>query len=364
MKRSSVFLFLLFCAFASSSNLMAAEWNHYSDNTRGLFEVPRSSAVGGSDIVFEKNGSPQSNPGIIAFDSSSELSLAYSSYYQNTFSASVLSYTGNINQVSGFALSLSYLYNPGIRGTDNLELDNDNMPIWDPSRFQYSTESNIFFHAAYGHKFDVTPRFGVSFGAGLNAQRHSLPFGLYKGYGMGLDAGVALDFPRPGIRLTLACDNATSHYTRWSSTYSEKAYPHLYFGMGYKADIPYIYGHIKLHYKTLDMLSNEGANAIDLAIFLGKEDTTSVAEQNLNVPRDNPAVASLSSDPLAFILSGSIGFEYRIMDVFAIRVGHSIINAWAFGCGINLLKKKLSFDFAYLTHELAPTYQLSVTYRN
>jgi hypothetical protein len=338
--------------------------NYYSDNTRELFYLPRSSATGGSDIVFEKSGSPQANPAVLGLDSTNDLTLSYSSYYQNTFSASVLSYAGAIDRKSGFSLSLSYLYNPGIPGTDNLEIGNDGQPIYDPSRLQYSAESVILFHAGYGYKFILTPRIQIGAGLGLNAQRHRLPFDLYRGYGMGFDAGVVVDFPRPGLRLALACDNVTSNYTRWSSTYSELAYPHLRFGMGWQMEIPYIYGHIAVHYKTQDLFSNEGSNAVDLSTLFGAGDTATANQQNLNIPTDTPGVASLKTDPVAFIMSGSLGFEYRIMDVFSVRVGHSMANAWTFGCGIALLKKKLAFDFAYLTHELAPTYQLSVTYRH
>ena len=363
MKYCRLFLGSMFFVVLFGDIAFPATKNVYSDDTRELFYLPRSSATGGSDIVFEKNGSPQANTAVLGMDSTNELTLSYSSYYQNTFSASVLSYAGAIDRKSGFSLSLSYLYNPGIPGTDNLEIGNDGQPVYDPSRLQYSAESVIFFHAGYGYKFILTPRIQLGLGLGLNGQRHRLPFDMYRGYGMGFDAGLVMDFPRPGLRLALACDNVTSNYTRWSSTYSELAYPHLRFGMGWQTEIPYIYGHLAIHYKTPDMFSNEGANAVDLSSLFGAGDTISTAEQNLNIPSDTPGVASLRTDPLTFFLSGSLGFEYRIMDVFAVRVGHSIMNAWTFGCGIAVLKKKLAFDFAYLTHELAPTYQLSVTYR-
>ncbi|HUI90935.1 MAG TPA: hypothetical protein VLX68_01700 [Chitinivibrionales bacterium] len=353
-----------FSAVFFTVNVFPATKNLYSDDTRELFYLPRSSATGGSDIVFEKSGSPQANTAVLGLDSANDLTLSYSSYYQNTFSASVLSYAGAIDRVSGFCLSLSYLYNPGIPGTDNLEIGNDGQPVYDPTRLQYSSESVILFHAGYGYKFTITPRINLGVGLGLNAQRHRLPFDLYRGYGMGFDAGAAIDFPRPGIRLALDCDNVTSNYTRWSSTYSELAYPHLRFGMGWQTDIPYIYGHLAIQYKTPDLLSNEGANAEDLSSLFGANDTVSSTDQNLNIPSDTPGVASLRSDPVTFFMSGSIGFEYRIMDIFAVRVGHSVMNAWTFGCGLSLFKKKLGLDFACLTHELAPTYQLSVTYRH
>ena len=365
MKRNRLALKLCMCAFLPVAHVSGADWNYYSDNTRETFVPPREAASGASDIVFARDGSSQSNAGAIPFDSVNELTLSYASYYENTFSTSILSYAGVIDRVSGFSLSLSYLYDPGIAGTQNLEVGSDGMPVWDPSRFVYSNESVVYFHAAYGRRFDVSRRFEIGVGAALNAMRHCLPFGEYKGYGMGFDGGLVLNFPRPEIRLGLLCENITSEYTRWSPTYSEKAYPHLMFGIGWEKEIPYIYGHIKIHYRTLDMLSSEGANTISSSTVFGTSDSsTTAADQSLSVPQSEAATASLQSDPWWFLLSGNIGLEYRVMDVFAVRVGHSMVNTWTFGCGVSMLKKRLGFDFAYLTHELAPTYQLSVTYRH
>ncbi len=361
MKRDRLALKLILYLLLPVARVCAADWNYYSDNTREIFVLPREAAVGGSDIVFARDGASESNAGVIPFDSVNDISLAYASWYQGVFSTSNLSYAGVIDRVSGFAVSLNYLYDPGIAGTQDLEIGPDG-PIYDPTRLTYSTESIVLFHAAYGRKFAVNRRFELGLGAGLNAMRHCLPFGEYKGYGMGLDGGLVLNFPRPDLRLGLLCENITSQYTRWSAAYSEKAYPHLFFGIGWQKDIPYIYGHIKVQYKTLDMLSNQGANSINSSSVFGGGDT-SVQDQSLPVPQSTPETASIGSDPWWFLLSGNMGLEYRIMDVFAVRVGHSMVNAWTFGCGVALLKRQLGFDFAYLTHELAPTYQLSVTYR-
>jgi hypothetical protein len=366
MIKTLLFLSPLLCVMLYAGDAVSAEFNKFSDNTRELFYIPRTSAVAGSDIVFDRNGSPLANPSLLCFDSTNELSLSYASFYQNTFSTSVLSYAGTINRLSGFSVSLSYLYNPGIAGTENLEIGPDSTPVYDPARLVYSTESVLFFHGGYGYKFLLSPRFEVGLGAGLNAQRHALPFGMYMGYGMGFDAGLMLNFPRPEMRLTLVCDNITSNYTRWSSTYSEYAYPHLRFGMGWQKEIPYIYGHIKLQYKTLDLLGNEGANTISESSLFGDEPTSGSGStsQSVAAPTGQPDSATLWSDPVWFLLSGSIGLEYKVMNVFAVRVGHSAVNAWTFGCGINMFKNKVALDFAYLSHELAPTYQLSVTYRH
>ncbi len=362
MIRNRTALKMVACAILAVAHVHGADWNYYSDNTREMFVLPREAASGASDIVFSRNGASESNAGVVPFDSSNELTLSYASYYENTFSTSMLSYAGALDRVSGFAVSLGYLYDPGIVGTQNLEVGSDGMPVWDPSLLAYSNESVILFHAAYGRRFDVGSVMDVGLGAALNAMRHCLPFGEYKGYGMGLDAGLLLNFPKPEIRLGLMCENLTSQYTRWSAAYSEKAYPHLFLGLGWEKDIPYIYGHITIHYKTLDMLSNQGANTINSSAVFGG-DTLSAADQSLSVPQSQPEAVTLLSAPWWFLLSGNMGLEYRIMDAFSVRVGHSVVNAWTFGCGISMFKKRLGFDFAYLSHELAPTYQLSLSYR-
>jgi hypothetical protein len=361
MIRNFAALKALGCNLIIAASAGGAEWNYYSDNTRETFVLPSQAAIGASDIVFSRNGGSESNEGTIPFDSASEITLSYNSYYENTFSTSILSYAGVIDRMSGFAVSLSYLYDPGIVGTGNLEVGSDGMPVYNPSLLEYSNESVVLFHAAYGRRFDVDRRFEIGLGAGLNALRHCLPFGQYKGYGMGMDAGLLLHFPRPEIRVGLLCENVTSQYTRWSPSYSEKAYPHLFLGLGWEKDLPYIYGHVRLLYKTPDMLSNQGANTLNSSSVF--DSTASATTQNLGVPQDQPATASLLEAPWWFLLSGNAGLEYRIMDVFSVRVGHSIVNTWTFGCGLSMFKKQLGLDFAYLTHELAPTYQLSVTYR-
>jgi hypothetical protein len=150
----------------------------------------------------------------------------------------------------------------------------------------------------------------------------------------------------------------TTQYTRWSKGYSETAYPHLRLGAGWEKDIPYIYGHVRIQYKTLDLLGNEGADAIQLSTLLT---TDSAGSSNTNqLDGEKPAVAGSSG---ALALLGSLGLEYMIKNVFTIRIGGNLENKLAFGCGVNLLQKRLCFDASYTMHELAPTYQIGVTYR-
>jgi hypothetical protein len=334
---------------------------YYSDNTRELFYLPRSASVAGADYVFARDGSPQINPANLAFDSSADFSLSYASYYQNAFSTSILSYAASIDRESGFGISLSYLYVPDIRGTQNLQAEPDGTPIYDDQRFQYSTYSDIYFHAGYGRIFYKSRSVALTFGAGINAQRQRLAFNEYRGYSMGLDGGAAADFPRSGIRISLACDNILTQYTRWSAGYSELAYPHLRFGAGWQKELPYIYGRVRVQYKTLDLFGNEGADAIQLSTLLSTDSSGSSNPNQLS--GEKPAMAGVNGNTVFLALLGSLGLEYDIKDVFAIRVGGNLENKLAFGCGVNLLQKRLSFDASYAMHELAPTYQIGVTYR-
>jgi hypothetical protein len=155
----------------------------------------------------------------------------------------------------------------------------------------------------------------------------------------------------------MICENLTTNYIRWDKGYAETALPHARFGIGWRKEIPYLYGRIQLQFKSLDLLANEGVNA----------DTTydSAALQLVR-----PTTKRFSKDPLYFLYNGTYGLEYTVMNVLCLRLGIPVGDSYgdagtriAFGCGVNLLRKKLSVDFSYLTHELAGTYQLGVSYR-
>jgi hypothetical protein len=86
MKQTVLVIAFLFIGLTFGYDL-----NYYSDINRGLFSLPRSTDVAGSDFVFSRDGTPQVNPANLAFDSLSEISCAYAGFYQDIFSTSVLS---------------------------------------------------------------------------------------------------------------------------------------------------------------------------------------------------------------------------------------------------------------------------------
>jgi hypothetical protein len=347
-------IFLIASLAVIPAELPAATTNPYSDADRGLFLLPRSSAMGTSDFVFSRDGTSQSNPANLPFDSLREVSLSYAGFYQNTFSTSVLSYVTRIGRFSGVGFSIGYLYNPDIPNTEQL-LTIDDVPIYDSTRISTFSESQIYFHAGYGVSHSLGSGITLAAGAGINAQRYSLS--PYRGYGIGCDGGAALDFTAIGLKTAVTCENLTTDYMRWSKGYSERGLPHVRFGMGWRKEIPYLYGRVQVQFKSLDLLANEGVNA---------DSTVDSAGARIV----HPTTKHFSKEPLYFFYSGTYGLEYTVMNVLSLRLGIPIGDSYGgdlsricFGCGVNLLRKKLSLDFSYLTHELAGTYQLGVSYR-
>jgi len=346
---------ILLCVFLLSAMLHASD---YADNTRSLFNLPRSSAVSGSNFAFERDGSPQSNPANMSADGASEASLAYASFYQNVFTTSTFSYVTSIDSMSGFGFSLNYAYVPDISDNRNFATVSGE-PVYDPSNEINSSYSDLYFHAAYSRDVAKTSMCCLSTGIAVNAGRQRLPTDGFKGYSLGFDAGVAIGFPRIGLKTGLACENITTQVTHWSSSYSEQANPELHFGIGWQKSLPYIYGQVFVSYKSLDFFGNEGINTVaSSSLFTsdtGNAEITKTFKQQTAVA--TPAM------PGMFLMQGNFGIEYCIKEIFTLRVGGNVFNNVAFGCGVNLFQKRISIDAAYISHDLAPTYQIAMTYQ-
>jgi len=218
-------------------------------------------------------------------------------------------------------------------------------------------ETQIYFHAGYGISHKIAKHVLASVGVGVNAQRYSLK--PYRAYGIGCDAGACVDFNSIGLKTGVICENITTSYMKWSEDYSEKALPHIRFGVGWYKEIPYLYGRFQIQFKTLDLLANEGVNA-----------DSSYDSSGISIVK--PVTRHFTKDPVYFFYNGIYGMEYSIRNVFALRAGiiigdsydvNSTGSRFTFGCGVNLMRRKLSVDFSYLTHELAGTYHIGMTYR-
>ncbi|MBN1130739.1 MAG: hypothetical protein JXA71_17250 [Chitinispirillaceae bacterium] len=339
-----VLLLVALCGFSVAGDVQG---NYYGDANKELFVMPKSSAMGGSDMSLLRSAQPMSNPANLNLDSASEVALSYAGFYQNTFSTSGLSYLGSINRHSSFSLSMSYLLVPGI------ELNNDTVI----TGVRTASASELYFRAGYGRTIWQFPR-GINLlvGVAVNGLRKNLI--NETGYGIGIDIGTSLFFTEHGVAVTSIIENATTSYTYWNSAYKEFAWPHARIGFGWYREIPYLYGRISASYLSPDLFSNEGVNTwITDTMPIG--DGSTIDELIFRSPdrkriSKNPSLAAL----------GRYGAEYSVMNRLAFRAGLNLATMnFSFGAGLCLLQEKAGIDFAYLTHELAPTYKLSVHYR-
>ena len=196
-----------------------------------------------------------------------QLSLSYSGLYQNTASVSSAASVVSIGPDDAFAFSINYMLVPDIELTVFYPVDNAGNVIVPPeSEQQFGSASEIFVHAGYAHRFALGRSANFAFGAAVNAERRRLPdtTGFVTGYGIGVDAGALIQFPRTGIVLGFTGRDLTTNYMNWSSTYSENAPPQVHFAIAWDKYVPYMYGRFRLSYTTLDLLGNEGINAVGL----------------------------------------------------------------------------------------------------
>lgn len=317
----------------------------YSDVASGILVSPVSAAMGNSDMSQGTGSASSSSPANLALDSLSMLSFSYANFFQNTFSTSMLSYSGKSGN-SGYSISAGYIYISDIDLTDKLDTLASGDPVV-PQKFRQGVSSDILIRVGYARAFNL--KFGnLSIGSAVNAIRHNL--GEYRGYGLGVDAGITFQNPVNGISFSMLVENLTTSYTYWSSSFSEHQLPHLKIGAGWEKEFKYIYGKLRLAYTSPDILSNEGIN----------EYQTEYVSNDYDI--QVPQAKKVSEDPSLLIVNANWGAEYLVMNRLALRVGIAQGQV-GFGAGLYLFDQKAGFDFAYKLHELAGTYQLSMNYR-
>jgi hypothetical protein len=343
MKNSITQSVLTILAIAALWPQLFAENAFYSNSNRDVFVIPRDAALAGSDITYSASAAPNCNPAVLGYNKTSSLELTYGGYFDNAYSASVLSYKTPIDSAGGIGASICYLYIP-VELTTGLELDADGIPIDDPSRFSYTTSSDIMANVVYGRKFFSKRRFNLSAGARLHAMRRRLPDEA--GYGIGLDGGMEAEFKQYGLRLSVMVKDISTNVIYWGNGYYDVSLMSVKAGIGWQKEIPYIYGKIGAFYATPDVLGEERA-------WLIKNRETGEIEL---------AETGETGDQVSsFLFMGRYGAEYVIRNVVALRGGFTS-GEWSFGGGISLFDSLLSIDFAYKTSELDGSYIMSAAY--
>jgi len=321
------------------------ESSSYSNANRGIFAFPREAALGGADIAFSADASPQCNPAAIALDSISRLDVSYAGYYDNALSTSMVSYAAQAPGNSGVGILLGYLYVPDIVITTGLDQDESGNPVWDPSRLRYTSASDVVASVLYGKQLISRRDFRFSAGGRLHGLRRKLPGDI--GYGIGLDAGAVASIPRLNLRLSLVVDDVTTNYIYWNSSYNDLSLPSVRLGAGWRKDAPYFYGQFTIVYATPDVL---GRDRVWL-VWNGNDREIEMAEDG-----------DMRDGLVSFAFLGHYGIEYLIRNSVALRGGFSA-GRFSFGGGVRIFSSALCVDFCYTTSELAGSYAVSVGYR-
>lgn len=340
MRFTVLYLFLfLFSVFAAGLQT-------YANGTDELMVSPVSASMGGSDLSIGSGVSAESTPANLPFDSLNSLMLSYAGYYQNTFSTSMLSFSGHPRHNIGVSLMVGYVFVPNIPNTQNIgSVEPGEAGVVD--NITYFSASRLFFRAGAGRRFDINRLFSVGVGCAVNAKRTRLE--PYNGYGLGVDAGLKALWVPGGLSCALQVENVASSYIYWSKDYRERSYTHLRVGIGWEKVVPYVYGVFRFGYTSPDLFANEGINYYDLSVT------------KLNNTIEAPNHAELYERPELLLYAGKFGAEYIIMNSLALRIGLSQ-GKIGFGAGLKLMNQRAGLDFAYITHTLAGTYQLSLNY--
>ncbi|NLE02013.1 MAG: hypothetical protein GX640_19285 [Fibrobacter sp.] len=312
-----------------SYNFAGLNSNFYLDANDELINIPQSVALSGADMAIGSGISPESSPANLAFDTIHRLSVSYANYFQNTYSTSVIGFNAPLGSGIGLGVTAAYVFIPDI----DLSPDSTEPVVTGSTNCSY-----IYFRIGASKRFTIQKNIEFSAGAALSAKRTKLV--VYRGYNIGLDGGVRVSFLKSGFSSGLLFENITS-ITQWSKDENQIAFPHIRLGLGYEKDVRYLYGRLRLAYTSPDLLSNSGVNA-ELAVE-NKEQR-------------------LIKAPYLLITAAKYGAEYTIMRRVSLRIGLTQ-GRFSFGGGLQLFNERAGVDFAYMTHALSGTYQLSATYQ-
>lgn len=333
------------CFFVLAVTVYAEVSSGYYVNVADeLMTSPVSAAKVGSDLTIGNGATVESTPANLAFDSLNHLSLSYAGYFGNVFSSSMLSYIGHPSPKTGISIVLGYIYIPDIQDTRASTTDDSGWLA--EANISYFSASKILFRAGFGRLFYDSDLFAVSAGIAANAKRVRLP---EIGFGVSLDGGLKGFMKTTGLSVGLQVENLTSSYTYWSKDYQERAYPHVRIGFGWETYIPYLYSSLKMSYASNDLLANEGINSISYGVT------------EIDNPIETIEHASLSDEPSLIFTHGKYGLEFVVMNRVALRGGFTR-DRFSFGAGVQVVENRAGFDFAYIGHALAGTYQLAMHY--
>ncbi len=316
--QSLIFALAFFCSF-NFANAGAIKIGRFAGEFLDLGAGARSLAMGGTGVtVSSMQTSGYHNPARLAYAQRHAAELMHASYFDNLYTYDYLGLAKPLREGTSAGVTLLYARVGDIPLT---ALQDPSLPLGDDNRVRVTdmTSSNelalmgsLGAPGPWGWKWGGTAKLLMKSVAGKSA------------YGIGFDAGVAREFSRVALGITLR--DLTGSALVWSTGRTEIIAPSLAFGGAWGTKIPNLHAEARIVAEAVGRFEDRGdAEAIDAGI--------------------------LSLDP-------RLGAEYIISEVLALRGGLLGKNITA---GAGILVSSVTLDYAFQAHEeLGNTHRVSL----
>ena len=170
--------------------------------------------------------------------------------------------------------------------------------------------------------------------------------------GFGFQTDVSGGWVGESWRFEGALRNASGSGVVWESGWKEIEPPDLFLGAGWRRDIPYIYGELRIAWQSVGIFQEEGKS--------GVERSGSATDSSGKV---DLAGGRAWEEPLEWLGSSSLAVEYVIAGKAALRAALPSVESpseWSAGGGFRW-KDFLRFDYAFRHHpELRSVHQVTL----
>ena len=159
--------------------------------------------------------------------------------------------------------------------------------------------------------------------------------------GFGFQTDVSGGWVSDSWRFEGAIRNASGSGVVWESGWKEIEPPDLFLGAGWKRDVPYLYGQLRLAWQSAGVFQEQGKSGVE---FSG-----SVADTANSV---RLAGGRAWEEPLEWLSASSLAAEFVVERWVTLRAGFPSVGSpseWSAGGGVRW-KEFLRFDYAFRHH--------------
>lgn len=163
------------------------------------------------------------------------------------------------------------------------------------------------------------------------------------GYGVRLDASLRW-ISTLGLELGGHLIAASSSAATWESGYFEYSLPEVYSYLAYQKSMPYVYGSLRLAYRSAGMARGDNRSFQATDAWL--------SDSSLSTSEDSLAGLAWWDSPVDWLRDGSLGMEWAMDWGGSLRLGWQSLsewNSWTMGAGF-LLYGWLQVDYAFERH--------------